>query len=411
MTTHTSAAPAPGGRDVPHDLVVVGAGPAGTATALGALAVDPDLSVLLVDRADFPRDKSCGDGVAPHVLDLLAEVGVTGLLDDRVPVTRLRLQRGELGVDRPMARPAWVVPRRVLDARLLDAALTAGARWQRRRVRDVSVTDSGVVLDGEVAGRVLVGADGAHSVVRRALGRPDGPRALAIRGYAPTAPGRRGGQSIVFGDSRQPSYAWAFDCGDGTSNVGYGELLTDRRRPPTRRQLLEQLEHLLPGTTADAVDWRGHHLPLSTALPLRPARGRVLLAGDAAGLVNPLTGEGIYYAVATGLLAGRTAAEALRGAGSDRPHAVDAAGATYTRRVRRLLARHLRHTALAARLSLHDRVLDAGLRASARDQRVFDDLVELGLARGTLTSTLSRGLATSLVTRTPPHAHPQETPV
>ena len=89
-----------------HDLVVVGAGPAGAATALGALAADPSLSVLLLDRAEFPRDKSCGDGIAPHVLDLLADVGVTGLLDDRVPVTRLRLQRGDLGVDRAMARPA-----------------------------------------------------------------------------------------------------------------------------------------------------------------------------------------------------------------------------------------------------------------------------------------------------------------
>lgn len=403
--------PASPGR---HDLVVVGAGPAGAATALGALATDPSLSVLLLDRAEFPRDKSCGDGVAPHVLDLLAGVGVTGLLDDRVPVTRLRLRRGGLGVDRAMARPAYVVPRRVLDARLVDAARAAGARLERRRVRDVVANEDGVTLDGEVSGRLVVGADGAHSVVRRAVGLADGPRALAIRGYAPTPPEGVGTQTITFGDSRQPSYAWAFDCGDGTSNVGYGELLTARRAAPTRRQLLEQLEHLLPGATTDAGDWRGHHLPLSTWRPLRPGHGRVLLAGDAAGLINPLTGEGIYYAVATGLLAGRAAAETLAaGQGS-------AAGATYTRRVRRLLARHLRHTALAARLSLHDRVLDAGLRASARDQRVFDDLVELGLARGTLTPTLARGLASSLAGRaggagsagnTPPHAHPQETPV
>ncbi len=407
-----------------HDLVVVGAGPAGAATALGALAADPGLSVLLLDRAEFPRDKSCGDGIAPHVLDLLAGVGVTGLLDDRVPVTRLRLRRGDLGVDRAMARPAYVVPRRVLDARLVDAARAAGARLERRRVRDVVAREGGVTLDGEVSGRVVVGADGAHSVVRRAVGLADGPRALAIRGYAPTPREATGTQTITFGDSRQPSYAWAFDCGDGTSNIGYGELLTPRRAPPTRRQLLEQLEHLLPGATTDAEDWRGHHLPLSTWRPLRPGHGRLLLAGDAAGLVNPLTGEGIYYAVATGLLAGQAAAEALS---ADRATDQEAAaGAAYTRRVRRLLARHLRHTALAARVSLHDRVLDAGLRASARDQRVFDDLVELGLARGTLTPTLARGLAPSFTGRAgragraggaggageqPPHAHPQETPV
>ncbi|HXV94039.1 MAG TPA: hypothetical protein VD813_12115, partial [Pseudonocardia sp.] len=105
------------------DLAIVGAGPAGTAAALGALRTRPDLAVLLLDRADFPRDKACGDGIAPHVLDLLADVGVTGLMDDRVPVGRLRLERGSVTVSRDMARAAWVVPREVFDARLVDAAV------------------------------------------------------------------------------------------------------------------------------------------------------------------------------------------------------------------------------------------------------------------------------------------------
>lgn len=74
-------------------LTIVGAGPAGSAAALGALAADPSLDVRLLDRSEFPRDKACGDGVAPHVLDLLEQVGVTGLLDDRQPVTRLHLDR------------------------------------------------------------------------------------------------------------------------------------------------------------------------------------------------------------------------------------------------------------------------------------------------------------------------------
>ena len=83
--------------------------------------------------------------------------------------------------------------------------------------------------------RVVVGADGAHSVVRAALGRPRPTRkALAIRGYALTRPGAEGVQSIVFGDRRQPSYAWAFDRGDGLSNVGYGELLGAEQALGTR---------------------------------------------------------------------------------------------------------------------------------------------------------------------------------
>uniref|UniRef100_UPI002B27A069 NAD(P)/FAD-dependent oxidoreductase n=1 Tax=Nocardioides sp. TaxID=35761 RepID=UPI002B27A069 len=250
------------------DLVVVGAGPAGAATALGALHADPALRVLLVDRATFPRDKSCGDGVAPHVLDLLAEVGVTGLLDDRTPVQRLRLVRGTREVDRVMERPAYVVPRAVLDARLVDAAQRAGAVLVHDRVRTVTSSDSRPAsLELRDAGRleapVLVGADGAHSAVRRAVGRHPGPMALAIRGYAPVSSDRRGAQVIAFGTVRQPAYAWSFDRGDGLANVGYGETLTGGRPGATRAELIERLDELLPGATAGATGWVGHHLPLS----------------------------------------------------------------------------------------------------------------------------------------------------
>ena len=383
----------------PWDLVVVGAGPAGASTAIGALAADPALRVLLLDRADFPRDKPCGDGVAPHVVDLLGSAGVTGLVDEQRPVRRLRLTRDDLTVDRAMARPAWVVPRAVLDHRILEGARRAGAHVVRHRVRSVATDGSRVRVDDRHEGRVVVGADGAHSEVRRALGLRRAPRALAIRGYAPTPPGRAGVQVIAFGTSRQPSYAWSFDRGDGLSNVGYGELLTDARARPSKAELMEQLDRLLPGAGDGGTEWRGFPLPLSTAR-WRPGTGRVLLAGDAAGLVNPMTGEGIYYAVATGLAAGRAAAEAIRADGGT------STGARYRRAVRPLLARHLRHTAAAARLCLHGRVLDAGIRAASRDQRVFDDLVELGLARGRITTTMARGLVSALAV---PHRPPDPT--
>lgn len=116
----------------------------------------------------------------------------------------------------------------------------------------------------------------------------------------------------------------------------------------------------------------------------------MLLVGDAAGLVNPVTGEGIYYAVATGVLAGRAAAAAVA-AGDE-----DGAGRRHRRAVRDLLGRHLRHTDAASRLAYVPAVVDAGLRAAARDQRVFDDLVELGLGRGRLRARTVRGLATAV---------------
>ena len=112
--------------DSAWDLVVVGAGPAGSATALGALTADPGLRVLLLDRDDFPRDKSCGDGIAPHVVDALTAVGAGDVVDGWAPVHRLGLARHTTRVERPLARQVWVVPRRVFDERLVRRATRAG---------------------------------------------------------------------------------------------------------------------------------------------------------------------------------------------------------------------------------------------------------------------------------------------
>jgi len=398
------------------DIVIVGAGPAGSAAAIGALRTRPDLRVLLIDRSAFPRDKACGDGIAPHVLGLLEQYAVTGLVDDRVPVHDLRLERGNVSVCRRMRRPAWVVPRAVFDARLREAALAAGAVPEQTHVLSAVPAPGHVGVassSGEIIGAVVVAADGAHSVVahsvvaqsvvarsvlsgrRSSSGDGRTKTAFALRGYAPTPPTRKGQQVIVFGDIRQPSYAWSFDRGDGWANVGYGELLRAGRgddgdhAPPTRRLLLDQLERLLPGATVGGAQWRGHHLPLS---PWRwqPEPGRVLVTSDAAGLINPLTGEGIYYAVLTGLLAGTAAASAVT---DGRP--ADAGG-RYARAVTPRLRRNLSSTALAARLTTAGLAFDAGLRTAAADQRVFDDLVELGLACGTVTPRMVAGLAGGL---------------
>ena len=376
------------------DLLVVGAGPAGAATALGALRTDPGLRVALLDRSEFPRDKACGDGIAPQIIDLLECAGVRGIVDDWEPVPRLRLSRRGVGADREMSRPVWVVPRRVFDHRLVTAAQRAGATLVRHRARSIERRNGSVVVDGAHEAEVLVGADGAQSVVRTATGAPRAPMAIALRGYAPTPAVRAGAQVIVFGTRRQPSYAWSFDRGDGLANVGYGELGTGHGSRTTRADLLAGLEELLPGTVAGGREWRGARLPLS-AWRWRPARGPVLLAGDAAGLVNPMTGEGIYYAVATGLAAGRAAAEAI---GRGDPAS---AGARYRSATAPLLGNHLRHSATAARLCRRAPIIEAGLRSSAADQRVFDDLVELGLARGGITPTVIRGLVRGLVGRQP----------
>jgi menaquinone-9 beta-reductase len=370
-----------------YDVVVVGAGPAGATAAVAARR--EGASVLLLDKADFPRDKSCGDGIAPHVFDVLDDLGVTGVADGYQPVLGLKLETPDGDAAGPLIRPNHTIPRYVLDARIVDAAVTAGAELRRHTVRTVELADDRVVVDGAIEAPVLVGADGAGSVVRRALGiRPNADRhmALAIRGYVPYD--GLADQRIVTSGPNWPAYAWAFPIGDGTANIGYGEVMRGQRL--TRAHLLDRLVGLLPEVDLhDVQNLRAHHLPLSTSRP--PAgTGRVLLAGDALSMINPFTGEGIFYAVLSGSLAGRAAGSAPA-----------SAARLYARALRRRLGRHLRHSGAAAWLARRPSFIQAAVRAAGKDRSAFDAIVELGLGDGLLTARTLGRIAVELTVRHP----------
>lgn len=352
--------------------MIVGAGPAGAAAALAALKARPDASVLLLDAAEFPRDKVCGDGVAPQALDVLGALGVD--LDELVagtaPITSLDLvSPSGVRASGAFARPARVIPRKLLDERLVRAALAAGAQLARCRVRSIVRRDDHVLVADSYRARVVIGADGAESVVRRTSGAapaPAGTVAVAVRGYVAADPWPAGRQLLRMATADWPAYAWAFPVGDGTANVGYGQLLTGT--PPSRAHLTQRLGELLPNAAGAQV--RGHRLPLSTG---RPDYGhdRVLLVGDAASLINPLTGEGIYYAVVSGSLAGVAAL------------AADPV-AQYRRSMRTALDKHLRQSDLVNKATRRSGFVDVATAAAGSDRRLFASLVEFGLADGRL---------------------------
>lgn len=368
-----------------HDLVIVGAGPAGSAAALAALAARPDSSVLLLDRARFPRDKACGDAIGPHAVRVLGTLGATSAVAGYPTMSRFELSDGDVVVRAPLRGATYTVPRRVFDDRLRSAAVVAGAHVTRHHVRRLERSEDHVVLDGSVAARAVVAADGANSRIRRLLGHDrNPPRALAVamRGYAPV--GHALDQRIVLDDAHWPAYGWSFAIGDGTANVGWGTTVAALREGPVGGAQRVAFEERVTTVSGRPVhDLRAHHLPLSTWRP--PLfDGRVLLTGDAASLVNPLSGEGIFYALLSGALAGRAAVTAR------------APGPSYARQLRRRLGWHLRHTRVASAMLDLRAVRRAGVRAAAAP-RAFHDLTELALGDGCITPALAGALVRAVV--------------
>ena len=309
------------------DVIVVGGGPAGSIAAF--VLARGGAQVALIDKAQFPRDKACGDVVGPRGIQLLdrprparAE-GARRRRDDVVGPTgrRVQLPCGE-------GSPTPDTARRSRGRSLIRRSTRRRSRRERHRYRGRPwATGTEGRIDGcrlsdgtELRADFVIGADGATSRVAAAAGLVDAKKVLwgfAMRTYLPM---RVDLPAIVFWEPAPcqgfPGYGWVFPGPAGGANVGLGlGTVADRKAGAKVQQALPRfLEHLMQiGLLDDA----------SNSMPARrlggwlkmgmvgtvPAAGRVLLVGDAAGLVNPLQGEGIAQA----LCSGRSAAEAVLG--------------------------------------------------------------------------------------------------
>ena len=289
------------------DVAVLGAGPAGSLTAYRLARAGA--RVLLADRARFPRDKPCGGGLTGRALRELP-FDVDPVVEDRARQVFLRARyRG--GYERASAEPlVALTQRRRLDAYLAERAADAGADFRHAvRVSAVEPGDAGITLriDGRaVHAQALVGADGANGVVAKtaALGESI-VHGVALEGNLPhsvVGRDRFAGRLVLEFGVVPGGYAWVFPKRDHV-NVGVGGW---QREGPRLRTHLELLcsQHDLPAGRVESL--RGHRLPMR--LPgTRLASGRTLLVGDAAGLVDPFSGDGMYE----GFLSARVAATAI----------------------------------------------------------------------------------------------------
>ncbi|MET3862104.1 geranylgeranyl reductase family protein [Dietzia sp. 2505] len=304
------------------DVLVVGCGPAGSATATWLARAGREVTVL--DAAEFPRDKTCGDGLTPRAMGEVDRLGLGDWARDRITIQGLEL-RG-FGHERRVPWPAGdhggaasAVRRTVFDDRLRETAVEAGATVvDGVRVTDVEKGDDGEVVAvragaDRIACRTLVLADGVRSPVGRLLGRTwhrDSVYAVAARSYVRSSRHDHPwiGSDLELRDEAgtiQPGYGWVFPLGDGEVNLGVGALATSSR--PANVAVKDLLRHYARSVR---TSWALEGDPRAVTSALLPMGGAVsglagrnwAAVGDAAACVNPLNGEGIDYALEGGRL-------------------------------------------------------------------------------------------------------------
>ena len=301
-----------------RDLLIIGAGPGGSAAAITAARAG--LRVTMFEKGPHGRDKVCGDGLTPRAVAALGELKID--LSPSHRIDGLRMIAGKK--TRELAWPASerfpghgaVWPRQRFDNHLMDVAAEAGAEI-RYETEALPVLEGDRVVGVDAGGErytapltiLAAGAQGAAAKVLGAERDPDEPFGLAIRAYAPTPrhAERHLEACLSLRDEHGtpvPGYGWMFPAGDGTVNIGVGALSTMKGfKKLNLNKLLDQYAAIVRPTWSigDYVDKpRAWRLPMSSTK--RHGPGWVAV-GDAAGFVNPMNGEGIDYALESGMLA------------------------------------------------------------------------------------------------------------
>ena len=348
----TEAAPPP--RPAPeqvHDVVIVGAGPSGSSCAYWL--ADAGWDVVVVEKKEFPREKTCGDGLTPRAVRQLADMDLEGALAGSHRYGGLRAFGFGRSIDMNWPEHpnfpnyGYTITRHDLDGLVAGHAEAAGATLLQGTEVTAPVLDEGATSSGPlpvltgvtvkekgsgttrtIKARYVVVADGSNSRIGRMLGttrRRDLPMGMALRGYYES---ERHDDPLIEShlDIRDaegnvvPGYGWIFPMGDGRVNVGVGLLSTDQRwKGLNTSHLMDAFVDFVPESWGIRPETSlgpptGGKLPMGLSVGPR-AGGNVVITGDAGGAINPFNGEGIAYGYETGRLAAAALGHALTGEG------------------------------------------------------------------------------------------------
>lgn len=318
-----------------REIIIVGAGPTGATAAIALCQQGHD--VLLIDRQTFPRDKTCGDGIPVAVTEMLYDLGLRESFDQEnfYPIDKVRLvSPAGYFYESPLRKGkegavAHVIPRLQFDALLHQQAVEAGAEFCQAKVKE-PIIENGQVKGvkaycgnhlQEIRARLVLAADGATSVIGRALlpVRPsDVHRAVALRAYIDDLEVLPHQVEFFLHGDILPGYAWIFPLGPHQANIGLGMRLDKfRGQDMTLEQMLEKFL-ALPfikeriqngGEVHGSSTWQ---LAFGSEKHIQRAFDGALLLGDAGWLIDPLTGGGIENGLISALLAAQTAHNALQ---------------------------------------------------------------------------------------------------
>lgn len=367
-----------------HDVVVVGAGPGGSAAAhyLAARGLD----VLLLDKDEFPRDKTCGDGLTPRALHVLADMGILEEVSRagfRINGLQLHARSGSVFEAPIPEHPDYpnhllIVPRLKLDDIIRRRAVTSGAEFEAPvRVRALKNTENHIVIHADQQGesrtykaRVAILAIGANMRLLQDLGLlKSAPRMiLAARAYYQGVSALNNHVQAHFSHVPLPGYGWVFPLSETSANVGVGfwpARFSLRKVPSSTRSAMEQF---LKNPKLEKMLKNAKRIGKLKSYPLRidftgaPTFGeRILLVGETAGLVSPLTGEGIDFALESGQLAAEFLPNAFAQGDFSRP-----ALAAYDRLLRRHFQSIFRFLNYARRLYVNPLLMSRMIAVSER---------------------------------------------